>query len=175
MDTRTLCLGILTLGDASGYEIKKQFEEGPLAYFYQTGFGSIYPALKSLKNDGMVVCTEIIQHGRPSKKVYSITSKGLELLRENLAGTPARDKLRSEAIATLFFAQFLDEKHLHEVFEEYMERNRQAAEHIKSLNPDRISSNCQFTNGLGIAVYETIIRYMEDNRHLLFSNDNANE
>ena len=29
MDAKTLCLGVLTLGEATGYEIKKAVEEGP--------------------------------------------------------------------------------------------------------------------------------------------------
>ena len=48
MDVQTLCLGSLTLGEASGYEIKKLFEEGPFAYFYHASYGSIYPALGNL-------------------------------------------------------------------------------------------------------------------------------
>ena len=48
MDARTLCLGALELGDASGYEIKKLYEEGDLSHFYAVGFGSIYPALTRL-------------------------------------------------------------------------------------------------------------------------------
>ena len=39
MDIRTLCLGILTWGDASGYEIKKIFEDR-LSYFYEASYGS---------------------------------------------------------------------------------------------------------------------------------------
>ena len=51
MDIRTLCLGILTFGDATGYEIKKRLE-GPMRHYYDASFGSIYPALAGLKRDG---------------------------------------------------------------------------------------------------------------------------
>ena len=54
MDVKTLCLGVLSRGAASGYEIKKQCEEGPFAHFYAAGFGSIYPALNSLLNDRLI-------------------------------------------------------------------------------------------------------------------------
>ena len=173
MDVRTLCLGILTLSDASGYEVKKQFEDGPLAYFYQISFGAIYPALKSLNRDGMVNCKEILQHGKPNKKIYSVTPRGIKLFRKNLTKTPVGDKLRSEALVMLFFSHILDKKHLHEVFEGYLEENRQTVERIKNISQNSMSRDCQFTNGLGLTVYEAIIRYMEDNRHLLFDGDNA--
>ena len=45
MDVRTICLGILTRGDATGYEIKKLVEDGGYQHFVEASFGSIYPAL----------------------------------------------------------------------------------------------------------------------------------
>jgi DNA-binding PadR family transcriptional regulator len=33
MNVRTLCLGILSTGEASGYEIKKDIEEGLFSHF----------------------------------------------------------------------------------------------------------------------------------------------
>ena len=47
MDIKTLCLGVLTQGEASGYDIKKHFE-CVFSHFYVAGFGSIYPALTEL-------------------------------------------------------------------------------------------------------------------------------
>ena len=82
MDVRTICLAILTRGDATGYEIKKLFEEGGYRHFVEASFGSIYPALTALAGDGLVTCTAVPQDGRPDKKVYHLTSRGrLELLR----------------------------------------------------------------------------------------------
>ena len=37
MDAKTLCLGVLLRGEASGYEIKKAFEEGPFSQFLPPG------------------------------------------------------------------------------------------------------------------------------------------
>ena len=52
MDAKTLCLGALSRGDASGYEIKKAFEEGPLSHIHEASFGAIYPALTRLDEQG---------------------------------------------------------------------------------------------------------------------------
>src|SRR5262249_55228527 len=79
MDARVLCLGALHFGDASGYEIKKLFEEGDFSFFYETSFGSIYPALSRLVEDGLALVSEQAQDKRPDKKVYSITEKGRDL------------------------------------------------------------------------------------------------
>ena len=53
MDVKTLCLGVLTEGDKTGYEIKRCFEEA-FSHFFGAGFGSIYPALADLSRRGLV-------------------------------------------------------------------------------------------------------------------------
>ena len=76
MDAKNLCLGALTCGDASGYEIKKMFEEGPFAYFHQVSFGSIYPALAKLCDQQLISMREESQEGRPDKKVVALMGDG---------------------------------------------------------------------------------------------------
>ena len=53
MDVKTVCLGMLTDGAASGYDLKKQFES-TFGHFFAAGYGSIYPALSSLAGQGLV-------------------------------------------------------------------------------------------------------------------------
>ena len=54
MNVRTLCLGILSLGEATGYEIKKGIEDGMFSHFIDASFGSIYPALTQLAAEGLL-------------------------------------------------------------------------------------------------------------------------
>ena len=75
MDVKTVCLGMLTDGEASGYDLKKHFESS-FGHFFAAGYGSIYPALASLAADGQVSCKCIPQEGKPDRKVYSITDAG---------------------------------------------------------------------------------------------------
>ena len=75
MDVKTLCLGVLTEGDKTGYEIKQRFEEA-FSHFFGAGFGSIYPALAELSRQGLVTCQSVEQDKRPDKKVYSLTAAG---------------------------------------------------------------------------------------------------
>ncbi len=170
MDVKTLCLGVLTLGDASGYEIKKHFEEGPFAHFHAAGFGSIYPALSALHADGLVTCTEIPQDGRPDKKVYHISEAGRTVFREALRKDPAPDSYRSEAVFMMFFGDLLDETHLTSVFEEYLETYRRRAERMRAQEEAlrAASAERRFVHGLGLAIYETVVDYMQTNRPLLF-------
>ena len=107
MDVKTLCLGVLSRGSASGYEIKKQCEEGPFAHFYAAGFGSIYPALNALLRDGLISLEEVNQSGRPAKKIYSISGAGRQALTEAMREEPAPDRLRSDFLFIMFFGQML--------------------------------------------------------------------
>lgn len=76
MNVRTVCLSILYEGDATGYEIRRLCVEGDCSYFVEASFGSIYPALAKLEDDGLVSSHVEQQDGKPSKKVYSITEAG---------------------------------------------------------------------------------------------------
>ena len=80
MNVRTLCLGILSLQEASGYEIKKDVEDGLFSHFIEASFGSIYPALTQLASEGYVTVREEEQTGKPDKKVYAITDAGRNAL-----------------------------------------------------------------------------------------------
>ena len=71
MDVRTICLGILTRGDATGYEIKNLFEDDGYQHFVEASFGSIYPALNRLTEEGLVSVRAEAQEKRPDRKVYS--------------------------------------------------------------------------------------------------------
>ncbi|MBC8339223.1 MAG: PadR family transcriptional regulator [Rhodospirillales bacterium] len=173
MDSKTLCLGALMLGDASGYEIKKLFEEGPFSYFHQSSFGSIYPALGKLMAEGLVTCDEHAQEGRPDKKVYSLTDKGRAAFRKALSINPQRDRIRSESMYMLFFAHLLDTGHVRKVYDGYLEGFRQNIECLDGLSSDGISPSRQFVRGFGRTFYEAAVKYMEENRHMLLPEDEA--
>ena len=76
MNVRTLCLGILSFAQMTGYDIRKLAAEGNFSHFCEANYGSIYPALSQLTKDGLVVFTDEAIDGKPPRKIYSITEKG---------------------------------------------------------------------------------------------------
>ena len=101
MKKETLCLGLLSLGPRSGYEIKQMFE-GPLSDFYSLSFGTIYPTLNNLQSNKYVSCKQHTQSKKPDKKVYTITNKGLDLMKSNLLSDAAeyiRDNVTKPVIS----------------------------------------------------------------------------
>ena len=107
MNVRTLCLGVLSTGEASGYEIKKEIEEGMFSHFIDASFGSIYPALTQLAGEGLVTVRAEEQTGKPDKKVYAITANGRAALARSIAVLPAKDKYKSEFLFQMLLHQFI--------------------------------------------------------------------
>lgn len=107
MNVRTLCLGVLTTGEASGYEIKKEIEEGLFSHFIEASYGSIYPALTQLLAEGLLTVRAEEQTGKPDKKVYAITEAGRRALARTIAVVPGKDKYKSEFLFQMFLQQFV--------------------------------------------------------------------
>ena len=170
MDVRTVCLGILTLGDATGYEIKKLFEERGFSQVFDAGYGSIYPALNRLTEDGLVSCRTQAQEGRPDKKVYSLTPGGREAFVTELVKPPARDKVRSEFMLAMVFSDLLDAAQVERLIDA---RIAEHEDQIRELEADTgpggppLSPQWRFIIGYGLRFNHGAIDYLRTHRHLL--------
>lgn len=164
MDVKTLCLGVLSRGAASGYEIRKQFEEGPFSHFYEAGFSSIYPALKRLSEEGLIVGSAHAQETRPDKKVYRITPAGDEALQEALLQPPALDRLRSDLLFTLTFAHRLPPRHIDRITAERLAWYREQIARMEGCARPENTLGEDFVRGYGLAVYRAAADYLERHR-----------
>lgn len=164
MDAKTLCLAVLTRGDASGYEIKKALEEPPLGHFQDTGFGSIYPALTKLTDEGLVRVTEQPQKKRPDKKVYALTADGRARLNQALLTAPAPDRFRSDFLFVLYFGYLLSEDQLAQAVEERIAFYDSRIERMSSCDVDDLPAGQQLVHGFGLALYQAAADYLRANR-----------
>ncbi|MBL28642.1 MAG: PadR family transcriptional regulator [Rhodospirillaceae bacterium] len=167
MDVKTLCLGVLFFGDATGYEIRKACSEGMISHLYEAGYGSIYPALAQLSGTGLVTCTEMAQDGRPDKKVYSLTEAGRQALIESLREPPAHDRIRSEFMFGLLFSQLLPNAEVGKRIDERIAWYRDGLERMRTCLGHDMAPGAQFVTGYGIAVYEAAANYLETHRDTL--------
>jgi len=171
MDVKTVCLGLLSIQPASGYDLKKQFES-LFRHFFPAGYGSIYPALADLAADGLVDCERIRQAGKPDRKLYRITPAGRSAFRNSLAGIEPRHRLRSEFLAMIYFADQLEADRLREVLDRRIEELRAAVAEIDELEKDPLAtptSGARFVAGFGAAVAQAAADYIEQNRGLLLA------
>lgn len=185
MDVQTTCLGVLAMGPASGYEIRKEFEDGPFSHFAEGGFGSIYPALGRLTDQGLVTFQHTAQEKRPDKKIYQITQSGYDALFQTLATTdPGEDKYKSDFLFILFFAERLPEDHIARVIDAriawYSDRlellsSKQCERGTAPLDIDASDTRehaitvqgHDLVRGYGVAVYQAALDYLIANRETL--------
>ena len=175
MDVKTVCLGMLTDGEASGYDLKKEFESS-FSHFFAAGYGSIYPALNALANDGLVACRHIPQEGKPDRKVYQITEAGRAHLLEALENPCPSHKVRSEFLATMCFSHLMSRQQIETVLQN---RVKEAADYLqlfKEFETDRLDewpAGARFVLGFGQTMMETMRAYIEENRSMLLEQDDT--
>lgn len=169
MDVKTVCLGMLTDGAASGYDLKKQFES-TFGHFFSAGYGSIYPALSSLASDGMVDCEEIRQQGKPDRKVYRITDAGREHLLAALDKPAPSHKVRSEFLATMCFAHLMSGEQIRSVLAHRLDEIGQYLEMFETFEAEEAAESqpgMRFVCGCGKAVMQAMQDYIEKHGHKL--------
>jgi DNA-binding PadR family transcriptional regulator len=59
----------------SGYELAHRFDRS-IGYFWAATHQQIYRTLRVMEDDGWVRATTVAQHGRPDKKVYTVSQQG---------------------------------------------------------------------------------------------------
>ena len=160
MDVKTLCLGVLTEGDKTGYEIKRCFETA-FSHFFVAGFGSIYPALAELSRRGLVTSRSVEQEGRPDKKIYSITPEGERVLGDELMGTPPRHKVRSEFLVLMYFAHLLPPERVAAMVDQMMAQWEPLVAELEGCATDLdMAPGRRFAAGYGRAVLGAALAYV---------------
>jgi PadR family transcriptional regulator, regulatory protein AphA len=102
--SRYAILGILTIAPMSGYDLKK-FTEKSMNYFWNENYAWIYPTLKQLEQEGLVVSSQEKQEGRPDRHLYTLTEQGRAELRRWLGEPTAfHETPRNEHLLKMFFA-----------------------------------------------------------------------
>lgn len=162
MNVKALCLGYLSLQEATGYEIKKDMEDGLFSHFIEASYGSIYPALSQLAHEGLVTFREEEQAGKPDKKVYSITDLGRLALSRALTVLPGRDKYKSEFLFEMLFAEQLPPTHIAAAISKQIKDLREDLQHIDECRATAGGAlGKEFIAGYGEAVLTASVRYLE--------------
>jgi DNA-binding PadR family transcriptional regulator len=101
--TKFALLGMLTFRPMSGYDIKKHTDH-TIGYFWHENYGHIYPVLKKMLEQDLVLCEMFENPGAPPRKVYSITKKGTDQFKEWLKEDIEPENYRKELLLKIFFA-----------------------------------------------------------------------
>jgi DNA-binding PadR family transcriptional regulator len=103
--TAYVILGILAIHPhQSGYEIRKTIQQS-VGFFWGESFGQIYPTLKRLTAEKLIVPSSSGSTSRANRQEYSITPAGHDCLQNWLALPYRDDPPRNEFLLKLFFAR----------------------------------------------------------------------
>ncbi len=169
MNVRSLCLAILNMSDATGYEIRKLSTEAEYSYFVDASYGSIYPALNKLEQDGMVTCRQEVQVGKPARKIYSITEAGREEFRQALKIPPQQDLFKSEFLLLAMNANLVDRETLKTAIDQrFAYLNDEIALMEAAGNCDCHDCMCWISR-YGLTVQRASLKFLEENQQELLS------
>ena len=179
--TSYLILGMLSIEPhKSGYDIRKAVESS-VSYFWRESYGQIYPTLKRLAAEGLIVRRKSTSKSRPERQEYSLSAKGRACLREWLAMPFRNDPPRNEFLLKLFFgreaAPSVSIGHVLEL----QDRNRRMLAtllELETLANTHASQNphqpfWMLTIGLGIALTRTALEWGESALATLSSMEGA--
>jgi DNA-binding PadR family transcriptional regulator len=127
-DNKTIyaILGLLNHMDMTGYDIKKRVDE-TLGFFWNVGFGQIYPTLRVMEEKELITKIEETGEGR-NRIIYRVTQKGTEELRNYLRTPAEKESVKYEILLKLFFGSMLKPEENMNLIKDFKDRS------VKDLN-----------------------------------------
>jgi DNA-binding PadR family transcriptional regulator len=143
-------LGLLKERPMHGYQLSRELGDS-LGGLWRVSYGSLYPSLRRLENDGAIESEAGDERGARRKKVYRITAKGeqvfLELLQESPNDTQTEDARFRMRLA--FFRYLPPETRIR-----LLERRRQALQDRLSTIAESERAGRRGTDDYGRALIE---------------------
>jgi PadR family transcriptional regulator, regulatory protein AphA len=134
--TKYVILGLLTIEPMSGYEMKKIIETG-IRHFWAESNGQIYPALRQLVKENLVVLEGKLQNGKKISHIYSITEQGLAELENWLQATTDGKRIhRDEELLKLFFGSNLPPSVLAGLLKKRQRKVEETLVHYRSVQKE---------------------------------------
>ncbi|MFJ2393905.1 PadR family transcriptional regulator [Streptomyces sp. NPDC087843] len=97
MALRNAVLAALLEGEASGYDLAKEFDAS-VANFWMATPQQLYRELERMTSEGLIEARLVRQERRPNKRVFSLTAAGRVALREFTADPPKPTAIRDELL-----------------------------------------------------------------------------
>jgi DNA-binding PadR family transcriptional regulator len=179
--TTYVILGVLAIHPhQSGYEIRKTIQQS-VGYFWGESYGQIYPTLKRLTAEKLIVPSSSGTSARTNRQEYSITQAGHACLQNWLAVPYRDDPPRNEFLLKLFFgrdaapgASIAHVRHFQDKHQRLLAQLQVLESQARILN----SQNPGFpywmlTLSLGVAQLRTALEWSESALALLSSPQNA--
>jgi PadR family transcriptional regulator AphA len=118
MSIKYAILGLLSWQPATGYELKKVFEESSMMYWSGNN-NQIYKALLQLQEESLVTSQVVHQDSSPAKKIYTITQEGLQALKVWILTSPEAPEFKKPFLVQLAWSDLLTDQELSDLLSKY--------------------------------------------------------
>jgi DNA-binding PadR family transcriptional regulator len=135
MDAKSMLLGFLMRGSMTGYELKKLFSMS-FSFFSGLSYGSIYPALNKMEQEGLITMRLEVQEGSPNRKIYTITAKGRKAFLEALKAPFAHERGKHPFLTRLFFFAHLTPEERIATARRFLDSVEDMQEELKTARPE---------------------------------------
>jgi PadR family transcriptional regulator AphA len=133
-------LGWLSKGPMSGYDLKQQFAQ-VTPFHWSESNAQIYPILKKLEQDGLVSSRLDESSGARNRRIYIITSEGLDKLEDWLKQPVEPAQQREELLLKLTMGEHLDNHSLKDHIEHYHTQIKQQLSTLKVIESRNLQQN----------------------------------
>lgn len=179
MSIQYAILGLLSWKPATGYDLKKIFETSS-ALYWSGNNNQIYKSLLELQNNDLVSHTVEHPSAGPSKKIYSITEKGLSDLKQWVLSKPSLPEFRKSILLQLAWSDRLSKGQIDELLQNYerqihmhlmMEQEKQRRNQFEPARTQRETFLWDMINDNLISSYKNELGWVQRVRMGLAEND----
>ena len=137
---------LATLGDEaySGYDLWKKFSQNIKCY-WQASQQQIYRELGKLEKEGAIASQIIPQEGRPDKKLYQITEKGIGILKDWLLEPAEPMAIREELLVKVIAAKLLPKSVILEQIQRRRQIHTQQLSHYQEIQQEKFPDLSQLS------------------------------
>ncbi|MGC0327783.1 DNA-binding PadR family transcriptional regulator [Streptomyces sp. SAI-170] len=161
MALRHALMAALLRGEASGYDLAKEFDAS-VANFWTASPQQLYRELERMEGDGLIAARVVEQQRRPNKRLFSLTEAGHEAVRAYVAQPPAKPTaIRDELMVKVQCADVGDLDAVRAAVAERMEWSRAKLDRYERLRQRMLAGRTEdayFAEADRIGPYLTLLR-----------------
>jgi DNA-binding PadR family transcriptional regulator len=130
---REAILGLLAIRPMSGYDLSRSYQRA-LQQIWYAPLGQVYPTLRKMRAEKLLRVTVQVQHDRPNRKVYSLTTIGRRVFVEWLSLPAVLPNMHHEFIHKLFLLNQIDRPSRVKLVQDYVERCTAWAAELRQID-----------------------------------------
>lgn len=138
-------LGLLSYQPSTGYDLRTVFSES-VQFFWSATLPQIYRTLNQMESDGWLTSKIEPQEGKPSRKVYSVTDKGMKELTRWLVTRPAMAPERNPLLVKVFFGRMVNPGAIKKIIAGYQLHHKELLERYETETAEVIRRYAQACN-----------------------------